>query len=54
MLERLTIPIDDTDFDPNRSQVSVTLTVTDRGWEPTFPDDEKWDGTDRKMEEVLY
>ena len=53
MLEQLTLPIDYEDFEVEKSEVSVGLTITDPGnWVPTNPNDRTWDETFEKMVEV--
>ena len=53
MLEQLTLPIDYEDFDVDKSEVSVALTVTDPfSWIPTNPHDTTWDGIFKRMLEM--
>ena len=53
ILEQLTVPIDYEDFEAEKSEVSIALTVTDpHSWVPTFPDDDKWDAKFKRMVEV--
>ena len=55
MLEQLTMSIDYEDFEVEKSEVSVALTVTDPvSWIPTNPHDTTWNGTFKKMVEVQY
>ena len=55
LLEQLTLPIDYEDFEVNKSEVSIVLTVTDSGsWGPTLPTDGKWDANFKRMVEVQF
>ena len=49
-LEQLTVPIDYKDFEAEKSEVAIALTVTDpHSWLPMLPNDDKWDGNFNKM-----
>ena len=53
MLDQLTLPVEFKEFDAEKSDVSVALTVTDPGhWVPSNPKDRTWDEKFQKMVQV--